>query len=958
VTATAGLDSITFSGTSGSLAHSTQTSLTVVAAVTGMHAPIRTRALRTNASLYDADSFQWSPPQFTAYDAAHRQFFVSNPDLNEVDVFSALQETETGRIPIPGPWGVDVSPFDGRLYVGTLGGDIYVVNASTLAIAQRYPASAIGPSGFVADVVLALPGGLFALENLTFSLAQISGTVAVWDPSANTLDYGPPNSSGALSICLPVGGGGPLALSGDRSRILMADTNYCGSSCRVCSYDPVARQATTGANQGPSRAIIPTPDGSRFFAIEANQFAVFDAKTLQILGQNTGPFVWSGGSPILDSAVISADGKTLYVYDLLSGEVGAFDAGTLAQIGWVPSPSSFSSSNITGAIDETGLIAGPISGGVGFLDAALKQSGQPTYLEEAFPEPVTGPLSGGAVLSGLAVASGYTDGATLTQVYIGNAPGQQTSTLSGPYQYSSVVATTPPSSYAGAVDTTVVLSDGAVSVCMECFSYGPSIIQLVSNGATADGGGTGLLVGYGLGGTGGDAGPDAGVSVTIGGQPASVIGVEAGPVEEPYPFNSDELIFKIPPGTANTAADLTVTTSSGSATASGAFHYVAATQTFPLSDTLQQGVYDAGRDLYYFAGKTQIQVLSQTFGKWLSPITLPGVVSSTQLMGIAESPDGSKLAVSDQGGQAIYVLDPDTPASARRFSLLQSVSGSWYGQWPAGLAVTNSGMVYFSTQSPVYEFEKLDTSTGHVTNLGKGFGAPQVCDSCRVVQSSDSSHIYGNVAGIGFWVDPSTDTVVNSASFGGGLGGNFPDLAISRDGSTLDVDSNFADTSLSFESTLAYADWEWFYPPASNGLTPPWNTTWLYGEKLNGDGSILFMPLNNGIDLYARNTGRLLYRVQIPVTPASVFDSLVLGKGTNVLAVISANGVTILDMSSLPVAAEYSQPFSESTRTLDRNLAVNLSQGYAEQQPLSAPSRLSGMTRVKRFSSRRGTSAR
>jgi hypothetical protein len=68
---------------------------------------------------------------------------------------------------------------------------------------------------------------------------------------------------------------------------------------------------------------------------------------------------------------------------------------------------------------------------------------------------------------------------------------------------------------------------------------------------------------------------------------------------------------------------------------------------------LQQGVYDAGRDLYYFAGKTQIQVLSQTLGKWLSPITLPGVTSSTQLIGIAESPDGSKLAVSDHSRTGI-----------------------------------------------------------------------------------------------------------------------------------------------------------------------------------------------------------------------------------------------------------------------------------------------------------------
>jgi hypothetical protein len=470
---------------------------------------------------------------------------------------------------------------------------------------------------------------------------------------------------------------------------------------------------------------------------------------------------------------------------------------------------------------------------------------------------------------------------------------------------------TPPSSIAGAVDTTVTLSDGGVMTCTECFSYGPSIIELVTNSSTADGGGTGLLVGYGFGAAGGDLGPNDDVSVTIGGRTANVLIslTQSGTGGVPYPFNSDELIFTIPPGTAGTAEDVTVNTSSGSTTAPGAFHYAATTQTFPLSDTLQQGIYDAGRDLYYFAGQSQIDVLSQTMGEWLSPIALPGVVSSTQLVAIAESPDGSKLAVSDQGGHAIYVLDPDNPALATRFALPTS---AWY---PAGLTVTNAGMVYYTTSGPTYPFQKLDTSSGQVTPIGQAWAAATPCQSCRVVQSPDGSHIYGNMDGIGFWLDPANDQVTLS-SFGWGLSGTFPDMAISGDGSTVVIDSDFSDASMNFESTLAYTDWEWAYPgglPADP--TPAWATTALGGKKLNEDGSILFVPLNNGIDLYARNTGRLLYRVEIPVTPASNFDPLVPGKGQNVLAVITATGVSIVDMSSLPIPSTVSQSFPQAART-------------------------------------------
>ncbi|MGC2151128.1 MAG: hypothetical protein WA618_03740, partial [Terriglobales bacterium] len=76
-------------------------------------------------------------------------------------------------------------------------------------------------------------------------------------------------------------------------------------------------------------------------------------------------------------------------------------------------------------------------------------------------------------------------------------------------------------------------------------------------------------------------------------------------------------------------------------------HYTAAVQSFPIDANLQSGIYDAGRDLYYFADQAQIQVLSRTDGKWISPIPLPGTSGKTQLLAISESPDGTKLAVSD-----------------------------------------------------------------------------------------------------------------------------------------------------------------------------------------------------------------------------------------------------------------------------------------------------------------------
>jgi hypothetical protein len=69
--------------------------------------------------------------------------------------------------------------------------------------------------------------------------------------------------------------------------------------------------------------------------------------------------------------------------------------------------------------------------------------------------------------------------------------------------------------------------------------------------------------------------------------------------------------------------------------------------------------------------------------------------------------------------------------------------------------------------------------------------------------------------------------------------------------------------------------------------------------------------LTDGIDMLARDTGRLLYRIQIPVTTADVYDSLVVASGTNTVAVITASGVSFVDLSSLPIPAGDTQPFPQ-----------------------------------------------
>jgi hypothetical protein len=583
--AAVGKATVTFAGTSGSLSQSAQTSVNVVAAVSGAHAPIRTRFLRTN-SFFDVDSWQYVIPPLTVYDRVHRQFFVSKPFLNQIDVFDAVQQIKIAQIAVPQPFGLDISPYNGNLYAGTAQGDVFQIDTAKFTVIKRFPASSIGPAGFQATEALVLSDGRLALQGPGNTIDGYRDIV-VWDPETNSLDTG---SYGVGGVC--AFSGGAFALSGDRTRILVTGVFYSSAGAPVCSYDPIAQQVTTGTIPFTAREFIPTPDGTRFFAINPIGFAVFDTKTLQMLGQSAIPIQYLVNSSDLGSAVMSTDGKTLYLGDYLSGEVGTFDTTTLAQTGWIPSFLV----RALGAVDETGLIVGPTDYGLGFLDAARMQTKQPTWMHTPFTTPPTGPLAGGTAISNFVTAD-VTDGATLSQVYVGNMPGTDSTFASSSTQGNTAATTTPPSSLAGAVDMTVVLSDGSVSTLPEGFSYGPTILQVVPNGATAEGGQTGTIIGYGFGGPTGQFGPVSGVTVTVGGKAATGIVGRTGAPFEPYPFATDELQFSIPPGTSGSAVDVTVTTASGSATASGAFHYVAETQTFPLPDTLQEGIYDAGRNL-------------------------------------------------------------------------------------------------------------------------------------------------------------------------------------------------------------------------------------------------------------------------------------------------------------------------------------------------------------------------
>ena len=863
--------------------------------------PSRTSYIRTDAV---TEYPYWTNNNWIVFEPSTNRFFVTDLASNQVMVIDAATRKQIGVIAVPGAFGIDETPDHTTLYVGTQIGDVYAIDPVGMKVVHRYISSQIGPSGFQAVSVKVLADGeLVLLEGLggQGGLASIDGYpgFAVWNPQNNSLtNYSSPVSSSCPTS--PIFG---IGLTGDRSQIIFAPLNT------LCAFNPVSGNVHSATIDGAP--IVSTPDGKSVLVLQYGiqpQISVFDAQSLTL----TNSFPLAG---IADSAamVVSADSQTVFlpVGDPNGLVIYGYNLATGQSIGWtsnldVPPLTGGSSEGPAGipvlqAVDGTGLLAGPMEEGIGFVDTtALNTGTAPIGQFSAFLTPDTGPVAGG----------------TLVQVPASNKLGALyfgTSQVTDIFPSSSLpgVDAITPAGLAGPITAYLLNTDGSESVSPDAFSYGPTLLETTPDTSTADGGGSGIVYGYGFSNSTSSAGIPTDLQIAIGGVPATITSFNSyayGTESEIFPLQSAN--YTIPPNLAGTVANLALTTSSGTATSAAGMTYVPKLQRFPLNAAaLAQGTYDQTQDLYYFTDASQIQVFSKTLGGWKTPIQIPAAPANTthRLWGIALSPDNSKLAVSDAGTGVIYLINPASPAIVQSFPIGAS-STSLGGTSPAGIAVSDSGMVYFIAQGLTETigtgFYKLDTATGSIIAYG-GTGELQ----SRAVISPDGAEVFANLSGSVISVNTASDAVSyatvapNCCDY---------DLTLSSSSKQLEAGGYLYDTSLNADSYLVLNDRE--------ALA----ATYVNGAKLSPDGTLLFQPSLNGLDVYDGRLGTLRARIALPVSLSQNYDALVSdGQDNSLLAITGStgDGVAIVDLTSLsvPPPLAYEVPVrtelhSESTR--------------------------------------------
>jgi hypothetical protein len=877
---------ITAQATSGSLSHSATFSLTVnpslIANLPG------TAYARTDSTPTANDPPNEPHHRHIAYDAANKHVFIANRAMNCVDVLATSNQspsngiaTRVARIDVPGASSADISTDGTTVWIGTVTQQAVAIDTTTLQVTSRYAIPAqIAPSATFdrPEELIALNGGNFLMRLRQSSAAR--SMLMLWNSATSVLTK--------LNSVVP-NGLGPMARTDDHSRGLVAAGDASGQVSLLDSNGNVTAGPVTAA-PGTIAFAAANPNGTAFAvavtASGATQIVLLDGQLNLVATQSTAA---------LPGLTFARDGKFLYA----SRSAGTFpaievlDAGTLQFVGDVPDLSVQGVQSEIEEADETGQLFGVANRGVSFIDAS-KPSTLPTSVPSfAFP-PAAQPSAGSANGGTAATLSGQNFESSAV-VLFGGQPATSVAVSNGNLMQLAV----PANVVTGAVNITAYFPSGWIAIAPDAFSYGPQILKTLPNAGNNTGGDTVHIYGYGFG---SDANPP---TVTIGSAAATIQKIEnLGTIEPPlgldtsYPFALQSITVQTPSGTPG-AADIVVTSGSGTATVAGGFQFAQSVQTTPSQHLYKFPLYDQRRQLVFVSFDTGIDAIplpgaaaySGSVSLFCPSKNEAGPCPDADVRGIALSPDGSQLIAADFGSQNIYLIDPDVPGGVSWVPLNMPAFG------PARVTSKSDQTVFVSLQSVA--------------------GTPGPCNAClvqfdlsaRTITSAPEPEVAAMTTTPLLQPDAAGDRIVtafqaNSASNEGLWSANNPadfsaspvnepitDITTSGDGTMFATSSNnvsagispsasgasgleIRDASLNLISARATPELEQFAAGTNApGIAMHPSGALVYQPFLDGpaptEGSVLPASLHGGVDIFDAHSGKLKLRVALPAPLAT-----------------------------------------------------------------------------------------
>jgi hypothetical protein len=903
--ASIGSSTVKFNATSGSLSSSAQAQISVVQELPGL-SNNRTSFVRTDDT-----------PGAVLYDPVHQLIFASALDLNCVDVIPLATQQVAQCIPVSGALGLSLSADGTQVLVGTQVGVVAWIDAASLRVVRRDVIPQIPNPLFGAGFGFVSATQAFQVSNGKVLLFSLPGCcdVGTFIQSVGVVEWDP--VAGTSTARTDSGGGGVVSTTLDHSKLLVAG----GGTAAL--YDSATDQFTTVPGVQFQFATL-NPTGSQFVAVGGTPFLRFFNLQMQQVGSVDFPDCCAANSDP-PFAVYSPDGKSLYLAyssqpsglsKLVTVDVAAFKiVGAAANLSTeIAYFGGGLSSGPPQAGDSTGLVFEIADHGVGIVDAGDVRTFQNPQAVSNFiiATPDEGPLN-------QPTTTQFTTGifSTVPDVFFGNQRGLNPNLFNGAGQ---LEATAPPSAIAGPVNVKAVESNGVTAFMPQAFTYGSLPVQYGTLASDPKGGVLADLLGYGFS---VDI-PGASIQASVGGFAAQIQKKVLLPAEIPYPFPLQHLVVTIPSGSIG-AQDIKVTSQTGTATASKAFHYIKSVVDFPSPDSFLYVLYDPPRNQLYLSATDHIDVFSLATRSFGSPIAVPSKGGTRLILGLTLTPDGSKLLAANQSDQSVAIINPDNPTvNAVAISVPPTPASGNPG--PFQIATTSTGHAFITLtvgnalsggSTSIYDLDlsSLQVTTpnlpaGSIVNLNNNY--IQASTDGTVIIEATSNNSGGPLLS---WRAASNTWQVHLVE------GQFWDnVATSGDGSVLGVGSSPDSLAFPFPYLLdpqLHLTGQVNFPEFQSIQEGP-------TLQIDQNGALLYAVNGAGVDIMDARTGQLRERVllaeQILNGPREVLQTpsktMAITPTGDQIFLLTTAGLTIVDLDSVPLGIGSVTPASGAAGSL------------------------------------------
>jgi hypothetical protein len=331
------------------------------------------------------------------------------------------------------------------------------------------------------------------------------------------------------------------------------------------------------------------------------------------------------------------------------------------------------------------------------------------------------------------------------------------------------------------------------------FTYGAVPVQYGALAADPRGGVPADLLGFGYS---VDV-PSANIQVSLGSYPASVQSKDSL-TGSGYPFPLQHLVIAVPAGAAG-AQDIKVTSATGTAVSRKAFHYIKSVVDYSSGDTFLYILHDPRRNQIYLSAGDHIDVFSLSSNTFGSPIAIPSNGGTRLILGLALTPDGSKLLAANQSDQSVAIINPDNPTSgAVAVKVPPSPLSGNPGPFQIATTSTNQAFVTVTVgnslsggTTPLYS---IDLSSLQLTTETLPLGSNLNLNNNYIAASADGNTVVEATSNVSNGPLLSWDATTNTWQFHVVEFQFWDNVAISGDGNVSAVDSSPDSLSFSFHT--------------------------------------------------------------------------------------------------------------------------------------------------------------